>query len=218
MGVVMDGRCPPHAVLGVLLMKYEPEHIALQVYAEAADFFGQLSPRYGYKILYGPPHHQAPILFIGYQPGGSTPEEGDKCWSPVCEYASEPWKLAVKMREMLGREFLKQCCGLNGIFVRAPDTATYKREYRDSRPKIERFCLECVGRLVDAIDPQKIVLIGLATLDLFGGGRMLLSNSDDRILLKEGRVANRPAIATMHLSGAQISTQDFNAIGAELRK
>jgi hypothetical protein len=70
--------------------------------------------------------------------------------------------------------------------------------------------------LVDAINPQKIVVIGFATLKLFGGGKALLKNNDDRVLVKEGRIAGRPAIATIHLS-AQISTPDLNAIGAHLR-
>ena len=78
--------------------------------------------------------------------------------------------------------------------------------------------LERVDRLVDAIDPQKIIVIGLGALELFGGGKPLLSNDKGRILLKEGRVAGRPAIATMHLSGAQISTEDLSAIGLELRR
>jgi hypothetical protein len=201
------------------MKKLQPKHIALRVYAEAADFFGPLSPRYGYKILYGPPHRRAPILFIGYQPGGKAPEayEQDR-WPSVCQYATESWKLSRAMWKLFNREFLKQCCGFNGIFVRAPNKATYKQEFRESRHSIEDFCRERVNQLVDAIDPQKIVVIGFNTLDLFGGGKPSLSNSDDRTLLKEGQIAGRPATATIHLSGAQISTPDLDAIGEELRR
>jgi hypothetical protein len=92
-------------------MKLEPEHTALQIYAEAVDFFAQLSPRYGYKILYGPPHHQAPILFIGYQPGGKVPESGENDhWPSVCQYATEGhWRLNEAMWKLFDKEFLKQC-------------------------------------------------------------------------------------------------------------
>src|SRR5262249_39251460 len=133
--------------------------------------------------------------------------------------ATESWKLSEAIQKLFDRKFLKQCCGLNRIFVRAPDAATYRQEFREYRHSIEEFCLERVIRLVNAIDPQKIVVIGFGTLELFGGGEpRLRSNSNGRTLLKEGQIAGRPAIATMHLSGAQISTPDFHAIRAELRR
>jgi hypothetical protein len=216
--MVVDSRSASQPMLGVLPMNSVLEHTALQIYAEAAEFFGQLSPRYGYKILYGPPHHQAPILFIGYQPGGDAPEANETdCWPSVYQYATENWPLTRVMWKLFDKEFLKQCCGLNGIFVRAPSSDVYRREYREARYSIEKFCLERVGRLVNAINPQKIVVIGFAALELFGGSKEFVKNSNGRVLMKKGQIAGRPAIATMHLSGAQISTPDLNAIGAELR-
>ena len=195
------------------------ERIALQVYAEAADFFGPLEPPYGYKILYGPPHHKAPILFIGYNPGGDAPEahERDR-WPSVCEYATANYKFACAIRRLFDRQFLKQCVALNGIFVRTPGSDTYKKEFRvERRRSIEKFCMERVNRLVDAIDPQKIVIIGFNTLWLFGGGNPRLRN-DNRDLLREGLVAGRPAIATIHLTGARppLSMEDFDIIGRGL--
>jgi hypothetical protein len=79
------------------------EHTALQIYAEAADFFGQLSLHYGYKILYGPPHRRAPIMFIGYQPGGEVPEANERDrWPSVCQYATEGgWRINQALWQIL---------------------------------------------------------------------------------------------------------------------
>jgi hypothetical protein len=191
--------------------------IAQQVYNEAAAFFAKLAPRYGYKILYGPPHQGAPILFIGYQPGGSAPEAGDQSWPSMCSYATagNKWALSRKMHQVFGYELLAQCCGLNAIFVRAPNEVTYRREFNNGvRAAIEKFCLEQVNHLVQAINPQKIVVIGLATLDLFGGGKPVLRNAKGRVLVTQGQIAGRTAFATLHLSGARISNEDLNAIKA----
>ncbi len=54
----------------------EAETIAAcqQIYAETGQIYGQYkhqlgSHDYGFKILYGPPHRQPPVLFVGDQPG-----------------------------------------------------------------------------------------------------------------------------------------------------
>jgi hypothetical protein len=189
------------------------EQVALQVYSEAADFFGKMSLPYGYKILYGPPHHRPPVLFMGYQPGGNKPEPYEKDrWPAVSEYATENWPLGRKMRGLFDQEFLAECSGLNAIFVRAPSADAYRREFKETLGAIEKFCMDRVHRLVRAMDPQKIVVIGFAALNLFGSSKPILSNSAGRVLVREGRVAGWPALATLHLSGARISAEDLNSI------
>jgi hypothetical protein len=193
------------------------EQVAIQVYDAATAFFGRAMPRYGYKILYGPPYQNAPIMFIGYQPGGKGTEADrreDARWPSVLSYATESWPIARKMQAIWSKKFLAQCVGLNAIFVRAPSAAIYRKEFNGTREAIEKFCLGQVNTLVQAINPQKIVVIGLSTLDLFGGGQPVLRNAKGRVLVKEGVVAGRSAYAIMHLSGAQISKVDLNAIKA----
>jgi uracil-DNA glycosylase len=80
------------------------------------------------------------------------------------------------------------------------------------RKKIEGFCLPRVERLIDVMRPQRIVSIGFETLDLFGGGDPYLRNDKGRTLMKIGNIAGRKAFATLHLSGARISTIDRNSI------
>ena len=126
----------------------EAEALCRRIYIKTKDIYdgpGKL----GFQILYGPPFREAPILFIGYQPGTGlkSPEEereygSEDGWPSVCEFATENWVLAKKMRRMFGRELLQQCVGINAIFVRSPSLEHY-REYvtLEFRREIEKFCL-----------------------------------------------------------------------------
>jgi hypothetical protein len=195
------------------------ELTARQVYAEAADLFGHLAPppAYGFKVLYGPPLYRPPILFVGYQPGGSAPEGYNDRWPPVCQYATENWALAVKMRQLFGRELLERCCGVNAIFIRSPSMREYRRDYsRQVRAEVASFCLDRVASLVRAIEPVNLVVIGHGTLRLFGSTEAALRSATGRVLIRTGRVAGRPALAVLHLTGARISLQDLVAVRAEV--
>ena len=204
-------------------MSLNPEEVCQKIYFEAQDFFGEARRpfNYGFKILYGPPIIRAPVLFIGYQPGGADDDHerkvnrgSDKGWPAICEYATESWILAKTMRKMFGRAFLEQCTGLNAIFLRAPSVDFYNRQLdQSSRTAIKEFCLPRVGRMVEAINPQKIVAIGFSTLELFGGGNPdLLHEKTGFALTKVGKICERRAVATQHLSGARISNHNLSRI------
>jgi hypothetical protein len=121
--------------------------------------------------------------------------------------------LAKKMRHMFRREYLAQCVGMNAIFLRSPTIDDYKRDFdKNMRAQIEQFCLARVGQIIEAIDPAKIVAIGFDTLKLFGADAADLINEKGRTLTKVGQIAGRPAIATLHLSGARISNPDLDRI------
>jgi hypothetical protein len=181
-------------------------------YAEVAQACGNL----GFKILYGPPVYEAPIFFVAQQPGGGSKDCARELasgahdrWPPVCEYATESWTLAKQMRSMFGEALLRQCVGLNAIFIRAPSAAEYRKNVDYiSRGQIEAFCLPRVLKIVNAVQPRHIVLIGFETLNQFGGGTPELQNDKGRVLTKVGKIAGRPALATLHLNGAQISNVD----------
>ena len=193
-----------------------------EIYLEAEPFFARL-PReeyYGFKVLYGPPLYQPPILFVGYQPGGGaddfereTARGSDKRWPTECEYATESWKLAKQMRQMFTRPRLLQCVGINAIFLRSPTVAHYKRTIdRGMRAEIEAFCLVRVARIIEVIDPQKIVAIGFDTLRLFGDSTPGLTNDNKRCLTTIGKIGGRSPIGTLHLSGARIAAPDLDRI------
>ena len=193
------------------------------IYAETKSHYtaiAQTCRDLGFKILYGPPFLKPPILFIGYQPGGGAEDCARELidgahdgWPTVCEYATESWKLAYWMRKMFGAELLTRCVGLNAIFVRAPKVEIYRKTVASSvREEIEKFCLPRVEQLIGVMQPQRIVSIGFETLELFGGGDPDLQNDKGRTLTKIGKIAARDAFATLHLSGAQISTIDRGRI------
>ena len=78
------------------------EEVCLQIYEDAKSFYGEISKGRtddcGFQILLGPPHFQAPILFLGYQPG-----RGTKSPSEERDYGSEDrWPPRINMPPSLG--------------------------------------------------------------------------------------------------------------------
>jgi hypothetical protein len=174
-------------------------------------------------VLFGPPVERPPVLFLGYQPGGDEEagavetERGTHLqWPDQCDYATQDWRLGVVMRQLFEPDIdLRPCCGINAIFVRAPNITAYKAKYdKKARAKITAFCLPRVDRLIDAMRPAKIVVIGLQTLKLFDkhpvpGQR----NAKGQALTAIGQVpGGRRAIATLHLTGYRVSRQDSELI------
>jgi hypothetical protein len=114
---------------------------------------------------------------------------------------------------MFKRQYLAHCVGMNAIFLRSPTAGDYKRDFdKTTRAKIEGFCFARVGQIIEAINPLKIVAIGLDTLKLFGPTMADLKNEKGRTLTAVGKIAGRRAIATVHLSGARLSNADLDLI------
>lgn len=204
---------------------HDPIALAKSIYARTSLWYGQMKRRangatYGYKILYGPPYVGAPILFIGYQPGGSGndadkgKQSGERTgWPEICEYATAKWPLARQMRYMFGEDTLKRCVGLNAIFLRSPSIQEYRRTFdAQARAAVWQFCRQRVEEIIAVLQPQRIVLIGFSTARLFGAFIPDLLNQDRRVLTRIGCIAGQSAIATLHLTGAQISSSDRCAI------
>ena len=201
----------------------EPDETCRRIYKEMKSHYDadlHDSCRLGFKILYGPPISKADILFVGYQPGGGIEDynreltnNAHEAWPATCEYAYETWPLAKRMREMFGAELLKRCVAINAIFIRSPNIECYKKSISlDVRKKIEEFCLPRVAQVITAIKPQKIVFVGFDALRLFEKGQTDLIGTKNRTLTLVGRVARQDAIATLHLSGAQIANADRASI------
>jgi len=210
------------------MLEKEAESLCNAIYLETKAFYEAIADRCenkGFQILYGPPFVEAPIFFIGYQPGRGlkSPEEERKYgsedrWPSRCEYVTEDWALAKNMRSMFPQELLERCVGLNAIFVRSPSVQHYRSHVEgELRREIEAFCLANVGRLVEALRPKLVVVVGFETLALFGESTPVLrSDKLGRVLTKAARVAGRPAVGTLHLSGARISRRDREAIAGHV--
>jgi hypothetical protein len=204
-----------------------PMHKAIEVsqniYRETQAFYAELAPDHGnlgFQILYGPPVISPPILFIGYQPGGGLADFEMELangvqdgWPNVCEYATAQWRLAKYMQNMFGTETLKKCVGLNAIFIRSPTVERFRKTVgAKTRKMISDFCLPRAEQIIQAVQPQRIVSIGFETLSLFGNTVPDIKNEKGRTLTRTGQIVGERAIATLHLSGAQISTADRERI------
>lgn len=204
------------------------EQLCRSVYSETASLYDHLVPKMGeralgYKILYGPPKVRAPILFLGYQPGGSKCDarkgelDGERVgWPQECEYATAKWLLAQKMREIWGAELLAECVGLNLIFFRARSIKEWKRVPLDVLAEAKAHSREKAALLVGALQPQKIVVIGLGAFDLmtktFGATSRSIVRPAERDLIRGADLCGIPSLGTIHLTGARLSSDERRAI------
>lgn len=199
--------------------------ICESIYAEMAQFYGlrvSATCPYGFKILYGPPLFRPSILFLGYQPGGGIEDYereladgAQRRWPQINEYADETrkWALARNMRAMFGKSFLESSVGLNALFVRSPSVERYQSDIdAATRLAIQKFCFPRVERIIDAVEPQRIILIGLGTLALFGRGETDLVSEKGHVLTRLGEISGRRVLAVQHLSAAHISNPNRNRI------
>lgn len=203
-------------------MTPSPEAVCARISAEMHDFYMRnrvaLGNR-GYRVMYGPPVMNPPILFIGFQPGGAGPGDDDlsdgrsPLWPAKCDYAIKQWRLAKAMQGMFGESLLSRCTGLNSIFVRSPDVKTYRSEVPLAlRRTVEDFCRPRVAQIIAAVQPAMIVTIGLESLRLFGATAPVLVNAMGRSLIEQGSVGATAAFGALHLSGARIAAADRSAM------
>lgn len=199
----------------------EPVSVYRDVLEETHEFYRENHEglgNHGYLIMYGPIRTRPPVLFLGYQPGGDQTTGQHLCPKPdqkpptVSYYATERWKLASNMRAMWPQELLARSTGLNAVFFRSPSVGNFSAIERRIRRQAINFSTPRAEKLIEAIDPIMIVSIGFATLRLFGNTRVVLANERGRTLVREGIIAGRAALGTLHLSGARISAADRQAI------
>ena len=200
------------------------EATCLEIYCEARDYFDQyaaLPKYYGFNILQGPPIVRPPILFIGYQPGGDHNEGererlrgGEMKWAPTCANATGSWPLSRKLQGMFTRPYLEKCVGMNALFLRSPNIESYENDFdKTVRVVIESFCLTRVFKMIEAIDPLKIVIIGFRTQELFDKPWPVDLKNEKQALTRIGEVAGRPAIAATHLTGSRgLNAADLSRI------
>ena len=148
----------------------------VRIHRETSAFYAQHKAAcglHGFETLYGPPIDKPDLMFVGYQPGGvgGANEIGNidhAPWPSECLYRTATWHLARRLRETFG-PLLERSTGLNAIFVRSPNIATYNREVSHAmRRIIADFCLPRAIEIIDATAPEQVVAIGFETLRAFG--------------------------------------------------
>lgn len=202
------------------------EELCRQTYKETSAFYDRVAPELGsnalgFRILYGPPIFEAPALFIGYQPGGLISNDQDhRGWPARCDYADAEWKLAARLREIFSVDQLSRCTGLNAVFFRAPSIEGWRRIPLPLRREIEAFCRHRAERVVSVLNPRQIIIIGLGTFDWLvpaPARNVILTSSENKVLAKEAKLWECPAVGVPHLSGDRIRTADRDRLSEFLR-
>jgi hypothetical protein len=192
------------------------EAICREVYQETRDFYadkeGHLGQdAQGFGILHGPPVVNAPFLFLGYQPGGAKesgyPDQHMR-WPEKCVYPTAAWPLAKQLRLVWSTQTLAECTGLNAIFFRARSAREWSKVEEGLRGEMEGFSRKQAERIVRALAPQRIVIIGLNTFRMLTAGGIALRGASENILVRDGELWGVPAFGIVHLSGARVSRED----------
>lgn len=201
--------------------KSDVEAICREIYAETRSRYAELAPdlgsaALGFRILYGPPVVSAPYMFVGFQPGGWQDEshEGQHdSWPDQPWHANAKSPLAKKLGHVFGIETVEHT-GLNMIFFRARNMKAWNSVPPALKHELERFSLERVQRLVEALQPQHLVVIGLQTFRQLTKtkGRAALFGQHGNCLAVEGEFGGYPASGIIHLSGARVSNKDLESL------
>lgn len=139
------------------------------------------------------------------------------------------WPLARKIRAIFdgaGRSWnLDRAVQTNFLFsksstIKRAEGSRYPWEAVASsvRTKLERWCAREVGVLVSILEPELILVLGLAPFDMHAqdARTVLMDRSRRRRLLVAGRIAGRPAIGILHPTGAQVAGEDWSRVSAVL--
>lgn len=203
--------------------------VCRDVYQETRAFYDHVASRMreaglGFRILYGPPIERAPILFIGYQPGGRAIDASQgfnsgehTSWPPHCDYAVASWPLAKRMQQVWGVATLEKSTGLNAIFFRAPSVRDWHKLDGALRAELEAFSLGRAENIVRAMEPKRLVIIGLGTFDRLADGVADL-RGENKLLTKKGILWGVPATGIVHLSGARLSHDDLGRLTSYFSK
>jgi len=176
----------------------------------------------GFEILLTPPRLKPPIMLIGYQPGNAKRDmpvrearnKGfEKTWPQSNTIVDGSYLLAQRLREIFQEDpdLLARSVALNAVFIRHVDVQGYEKVYsRSARKEILQFCLGHVKSIVDALEPARLMIIGLGTLSLFDRNATSIQKSSTtaRTISRRGRVFGREALAVPHLSGSRITRED----------
>jgi hypothetical protein len=115
------------------------------------------------------------------------------------------------MQKIWGSEYLEQCNGLDAIFFRARSMTEWYRLNPGLRQDLEEFSKERAKRLVDLLNPQQLVVIGLSTFAAIGEISCTVVPGSCRLVVN-GTVWGRPALGTAHLSGARLKDKDWTLL------
>lgn len=206
------------------------QSVCAEAYAQTRDIsLFRDNAKLGFEIFLTPPRLRPPILFIGYNPGdasNNTPIDEARAKGyedrPPAENelatAKKDYRLATQLQKMFEYDLLSECVALNAVFIRTRSIDDYLRLDADKREELQEFCFSMVRKLVDAMDPERIVVLGFRTLDLLQAEwtKDCTSPKKNRQLTRWTQVFKRQALAILHPS-ARISSDDLKLMADRVR-
>jgi len=115
--------------------------------------------------------------------------------------------------------YLENSVGLNAIFVRCKNEKSYINLIDlASRKEIEKFCLDMNQKIINMVQPKKLIVIGFRAAHLIGESAPDLIDSRGQNLTKKAVIFGNNALIVKHLSGSRISNVDFDAMRQQMRQ
>ena len=196
-----------------------------KIYQEVSNFdpiSNALSYDIGFEILMGKPFYEPHVLFIGYQPGDGNMSplqareagyERDWVSEEKCQFATESWMLARKIRSIFGDNnlhILERCVGINALYIRAKNINEYNTvfDYK-SRKIIKSFCKAQNEKIIKAIKPNKIIVLGFGTMDIFGNSNYDIVDDKGKPITKIAEIFGVQSLVVKHLTGARFSKNEY---------
>ena len=191
------------------------------------DLFGGAC---GFSVLSGPPIERPSVMIIGANPGFGADDNQpsvEETWPARSYIQDAQWSLARKIRAIFaeaGRSSdLDRAVQTNFLFfksstIKFADDSRYPWEAVafGVQTKLERWCAHEVEELVSILEPEIVLVLGIAPFDLHAQdvSTVLMDRSGRRRLLVAGQIAGRPAIGILHPTGAQVAGADWSRVAA----
>lgn len=209
------------------------ENLTQEIYSEYKSkyFFW----KHGIKVFYSPVTLNPRLMIISYQPGGTEKhfededknlfENGDFRVQNFNSYSETNHAIARRVRNFFdfagGLELLKSSVVFPLIFFRAPTISAWRKEIPGrTRLEMEAFCFSKVKEIIEKLQPQEILVLGIETYDrlkdILGSVKnetiLHVHQTSGRRMVIRAETGGHKLFAIIHPSGARVSTADWEVI------
>ncbi|MGB9002735.1 MAG: hypothetical protein WCC52_02900 [Nitrosotalea sp.] len=181
----------------------------------------------GFKVFYGPVKTCPKLLIISHNPGGNAKnfykenlsdyEKRNFSLPLENEYVTKDYILARNLKKFFASDMtlLEGSVAFPILFFRSKDVKSWKKKHKGrDRREMENFCYVKVKDILKKIKPKIILVIGFRTYHKLKKEKILdivqeKPHKMDRLYAYSARSGNAAIFCTMHLSGARLSTKEF---------
>lgn len=182
----------------------------------------------GFSVLGSRPVLRPRLMLIGENPGFGEADIGkpprvEERW-PAASYLEGPtWPFKERLRSVFMNagsiDVLEEAVVTNFLFFKS---ASHSRQsgYRwrslpaQLRAELEQASSEEVNRLIQMIEPQQIMVLGLGAFDRYAQDKAegLRAHDGKRWLVGTGRIGGVPSFGLTHPTGSRVSSADWRRI------